>query len=81
MNAAANGRATQTPNETPTVSAHAGPSPRRGRRAGGGGRGLPGLRARLDGCGGSFEIRSAIGQGTTVVMRVPLNPTASDVVD
>jgi len=81
MNTAANRRASQTPNESPTVSAHVGPSPRRGRRAGGGGRGLPGLRARLDGCGGSFEIRSAIGQGTTVVMRVPLNPTASDVAD
>ncbi len=72
--AAARNRTVRTKNGSFEASAQAGPSPRQGSRAGGGGHGLPGMRARLEGCGGSLEIHSGIGQGTTLVMRVPLIP-------
>ncbi len=54
---------------TPCVGART-----RSLRGGGGGRGLSGMRARFEACGGGLEVRSFIGQGTTVVMRVPLKP-------
>ncbi len=72
--AVARNRTVRAKDGSSAASAQAGPSPRHGPRAGGGGHGLPGMRARLEGCGGSLEIRSAIGQGTTLVMRVPLIP-------
>jgi signal transduction histidine kinase len=37
-----------------------------------GGNGLPNMRRRAANIGGSYEINSEIGQGTVVVLRVPL---------
>ena len=36
------------------------------------GHGLPGLKRRLQGLGGECRINSATGQGTTIVLRIPL---------
>ena len=36
------------------------------------GHGLANMQARADGLGGSFKLRSAPGQGTTVTLRLPL---------
>jgi len=42
-------------------------------RADGGGHGLPNLRARAQGLGGRLEFVSVPGQGTSIVLRAPLN--------
>jgi signal transduction histidine kinase len=39
----------------------------------GGGTGLQGMADRLDAIGGSLEIRSNPGEGTTILGRVPVN--------
>ena len=36
------------------------------------GLGLPGLRDRIESIGGQFEIRSAVGQGTQLIARLPV---------
>jgi GAF domain-containing protein/anti-sigma regulatory factor (Ser/Thr protein kinase) len=44
-------------------------------RTDGGGMGLPGMRARAEALGGKLAVRSAVGRGTTVEARLPLqNP-------
>ncbi len=42
-----------------------------------GGNGLANMRARMSGLGGECRLESAPGQGTTVILRVPLDKTAS----
>jgi ligand-binding sensor domain-containing protein/signal transduction histidine kinase len=42
-----------------------------------GGNGLPNMRRRAENMGGSYEINSEIGRGTTVVLRVPVKSRLS----
>jgi signal transduction histidine kinase len=36
------------------------------------GHGLPGLKARLESLTGECQIRSALGEGTSIILRIPL---------
>lgn len=49
------------------------PEPGTVHRGGPGGMGLPAMDARLRDCGGRLQVRSALGRGTTIVLRVPLD--------
>jgi signal transduction histidine kinase len=51
--------------------------PSRSRKTGGTGLGLAICKAVVDKCGGSIEIQSEVARGTTVIVRLPLAPTAS----
>jgi signal transduction histidine kinase len=50
----------------------------RSRKTGGTGLGLAICKAVVDKCGGSIEIQSEVGRGTTVVVRLPLTTYGFD---